>query len=288
MARASGSLPMARLRRFLVEVGRGIRRDELIDIAGQLAYSSLLALFPFLIFLATVLGFLPIHGVTERLLSDLRRVMPPGVAPLVEDTVRGVVANQNGWLLALSIAGSLWAASGGIGALTTALDHCFGVRETRAWLHVRLRSIGITIGATFLLAVMAVTFMIGPALVEKASAYLGLGQVVAIAWAWLRWPAAVVAMSVLLAMLYWACPDVDQPFRLFTAGSLFAVPAWIGVSLLFNLYVTHLGSFNRTYGALGTAVVLLIWIYVSGLIVLVGGEMNAVLWRGRRAEAHPA
>lgn len=276
---------LRRLGRFLREVWREILHDELLDIAGQLAYSSLLALFPFLIFLTTMLGFLPIHGVAERLLADLRAVLPAGALPVVEETVRGVVSDQKPWLLALSIAGSVWVASGGIGALTTGLNHCFDVRETRSWVHVRLRAIAITLGATILLIVIAVAFMIGPALVERAAAFLGLDRLVAIVWAWLRWPAAVVAMSVLLAVLYWACPNVDQPFRLFTVGSLFAVPAWIGVSLLFNLYVTHLGSFNKTYGALGTAVVLLIWIYLSALIVLIGGEMNAVLWKSRASPA---
>lgn len=273
---------LRRLGSFLRQVARKTVDDELVDIAGNLAYSSILALFPFLLFLTTILAFLPIRGLTERLLAESRGVLPTGVVPLVEDTVRGVVFDQNGWLLLLSIAAAIWTASGGVASLAAGLNHCWEVRETRSWVAVRARSIVITIGATILLVVMAAALIVGPSLVERATAFLRLDGVVAVVWGWLRWPAAAVAMSILLAVLYWACPNVKQPFRVFTVGSLFAVPAWIGVSLLFNLYVTHLGSFNRTYGALGTAVVLLIWTYLSGLIVLIGGEMNAVL--GRRRE----
>ena len=275
------------LRHFFREMAKEIVDNRLTDVAAQLAYNAILALFPFLIFIVTILGFLPIKGVTEEILGVMHRMLPGDSASLIDGTVHGVVDAQHGRLLAISIVGSMWAASGGVQSFSTALNHTYRARETRSWIRVRAQSLLITIVGSVLLIVATTALLIGPQLVEKVSGWVGLGSLVATVWSWFRWPSTVVAMSCLLALMYWACPNVKQKFRFVTPGSVMAVPVWIGVSLLFNIYVTRLASFNRTYGALGAGVVLLIWIWISGFIVLIGGTMNAVI-EGHSIDGAPA
>jgi membrane protein len=279
------------LRRFLHELVHEILEHRLIDVAAQLAYNSILALFPFLIFLFTILAFLPVQGAADEILEVVHHTMPGQAAELVDATVNGVVRNPSPRLLAISLVGSIWAAGGGVAALTSALDLVYAAPETRSWLRVRAQSLLVTLLATVLVIVATVGMVIGPHLVERISSWVGLGGVAAAAWRWLRWPSTVLAMSLLLAMLYWACPNVRRRFRIITPGSVIAIPVWIGVSELFSLYVSHFGSFNKTYGTLGAGVVLLTWIYLTGLIVLVGGAMNAIIERaapeGVPASAQP-
>jgi membrane protein len=260
---------------------REIIEDGLGDMSAQLAYNAVLSLFPFLIFLVTIIAYLPVRGLADQMLDTVRPLMPEATMPFVEHTVNGVVREQKRGLLLLSLGVSIWAASGGVVALTKGLNSAYDVVETRSWLRVRARSILIMLAATVLLIVAMTALMIGPHLIERVSALLGLGRIVAVAWRLLRWPATLLAMSTLLGMFYWACPNLKQPFRLLTPGSLAAVPAWVAVSLGFNAYVGHLGTFNKTYGTLGAGMVLLTWIYLTGFIVLIGGEINALVaqWR---------
>lgn len=269
------------LARFVREVARQTATNRMGDVAAQLAFHSLLALFPFLIFLLTILGLLPIDGLSREILRILRHVMPHEASQILERIVHQLV-QPHAKLFAVSLLGAMVLASNGMTALTGALNRAYSVEETRSWVRVRLQSLAVTVAAALLLTVAAVALLIGPRLVAWIADWFGLGGMIVIVWRRLRWPAIVLAMSLLLAMVYWACPDVRQRFRLLTPGSLVAVPLWIACSLAFDLYVTHLGTFDKTYGALGAVVVLLVWIYLSSFIVLIGGEMNAVLERWSR------
>jgi membrane protein len=267
------------LRVFARELLDEVRENALLDVAAQLAFNATLALFPFAIFVVTVLGFLPLRGVLDRVLELLHHVVPPEAAPLLDQTVRGVVRTRNLRLLLAGLVGSIWAASGGVASLTTALNRAYGVRESRPWLLVRAQSLAITLLVTVLVVMAVAAMIVGPTWVERASAELGLGRGPAVVWWWLRWPSIVVTMALLLGILYWACPDVRQRLRLVTPGSVTAIPLWIALSSLFNVYVGRFGTFNRTYGALGAGVVLMLWIYLTGLVVLVGGAINAIVAR---------
>jgi membrane protein len=265
----------------LTELIRQAREARLGDVAAHLAFDAMLAIFPFAIFLVTVVAFLPIHGLEDELTRLVREAMPAESAALLDGTIHSVVRSPNPRLLAISLAGSMWAATGGVNALTHALNKAYGVRETRGWVHVRLRALAITLLAVVLVIVGTASLLVGPSLVHRAAIALHLGDAPGRIYAVLRWPSIVITVSLALALLYWACPNVRQRFRFVTPGAALAVPLWIGLSLGFNVYLDRLGAgrFDRTYGALGAGVVLMLWLYLVATIVLLGGMLNAVIAR---------
>lgn len=266
-------------RRFLGELWRTFLASDTLDLAAQLAFYSVLALFPFAMLVATVVALLPIPGLCGELQQVVQRFAPSVAAPLLGAAARNVVTGGSLPLLLFGVAGTLYSASGGVAALTTALNRAYGVPETRSWWRVRARSLGITLLVAVLTILLPVALLVGPGAVAWLADLLHLGRAWAVAWAWLRWPFAVALMIVLLAFLYWACPNVQRRWRLLTPGSVIAVPLWILTTLALNAYIQRLPSFNRTYGALGTGIALLLWLQLSATVIVVGGQMNAVVAR---------
>jgi membrane protein len=264
------------------ELGRRFRHDHPFDLAAQVAYYSLLALFPFAIFLLTVVGYLPLAGVHQQLLRMAYDVMPPDTAALVEQTTREIVGKQRGWLLWSSLVFSLYSAAGAARSLGTALNRAYQVRETRPFWAVKLIAIGITVAAALSAIAAAVAFLVGPEVVHDTFTLLGISGDFDRFWALLRWPIVLIMPVVLLACIYHWLPNTQQPFRLITPGALCAVILWLVASGGFRLYVSHFGAYAKTYGALGTGVALLVWLYLSGLTVIVGGELNAIWDRSHK------
>lgn len=265
--------------RFIRTLGHAFLREDFLGLAAQLAYFGILAVFPFAIFLMTVLGFLPIPGLLEEIFRILRTIMPSQAAQLFFGTLSDIVITKRGGLLAFSLGGSLLAASSGISALMNALNRAYGVAETRSWLRRKTSAIVLTIVATLMIIVATTALMFGPDFGHAVSAWFHLDQVFDLIWRLVRWPVTLLTMSLLMAFLYWVCPAAEHRFRILTPGSVLSVVLWVAVSLGFGTYAEVLGHYNRTYGALGAGIVLLVWIYLSGLIVLGGGVVNAVIWR---------
>lgn len=261
---------------FVVEVLRGVQRNRIKDLAAQLAFWALLAIFPFMIFLLTIIGYVPLHGLDREVLSFANRVMPDPVAHLFERTLHDILARQRGWLLAVSLVGGLWSASGGIASAVRALNLAYEAKETRPWWRMRLTSIALIVAATAAIIVATTGLILGPELLHLVETWTGIKTGFGVVWPWVRWPIVVIDLLFMLAGLYYFLPNVEQRFRLITPGAATAVLLWIVSSLAFKLYVRHFHSFSRTYGALGTAVLLLVWLYLSSLVLLVGGEINAV------------
>lgn len=266
------------LGRFFRAVGRTIVRENVVDLAAQLAYYGILALFPFAIFLLTILGYLPIQGLTEEIFRLLRQVMPREAAELFVGTIQGVVNVKRGWLLLLSLAGSIFTASGGISALIIALDAAYGVEETRPWWRRQLMAIGLTLLSAVMIIIAVAGLILGPSFGHDVSAWFGLGGAFDTVWRWARWPAIVMALSSMLAFLYWACPNIEQKFKYLTPGSILGVLLWLGATYGFNVYAERLGNYNATYGTLGGGIILLVWIFISSFIIIAGGVANAVIW----------
>jgi membrane protein len=266
------------LSRFFRAVGRTIVRENVIDLAAQLAYYGILALFPFSILLLTMLGYLPIAGLADEIFRLLRSIMPREAAELFVGTIQGLVNVKRGWLLVLSLVGSIVTASGGISALITALDAAYGVEETRPWWRRQLMAVGLTLLSAVAIIIAVAGLILGPSFGHLVSEWFGLGGAFDTVWRWARWPAIVLALSSMLAFLYWACPNIEQKFKYLTPGSLLGVLLWLGASYGFNTYAERLGNYNATYGALGGGIVLLVWIYISSFIVIAGGVANAVIW----------
>lgn len=267
------------------------KRNQPLDLAAQLAYYAILSLFPFAMFVLTVVGYIPLHGLDRQITATIYQLAPVEPARLIDRTIHEILGRQRGWLLWSTLLFALWSASGGTTGLITALNRAYGVAETRAWWKVKLRAIVVTIGAVVGVIIATVAMMIGPGLVHQVWAFFGIGSWFDVLWAILRVPLAVLVLMLMLASLYYFLPNVKQKWRFITPGSVLAVLAWLAASWGFRVYVANFGSYAKTYGALGTVIVLLVWLYLSGLMVILGGEINATLDRVvkdmRHTEAAP-
>ena len=272
-------------RQLIRQLGDAIRRDGPFDLAAQLAYWSLLALFPFAIMVLTLTAYLPLHGLDLQLMAVVHQLMPGDAAGLFEATVHDVIGKQRGWLLVLAMAGALWTAAGGVSATTTALNKAWEVEESRPFWKTRLIALGVTMAATVLLVIALGALLLGPEIGHRVFAWLGLGSVFDHGWKLARWPVVWSSMMFILALLYWSLPDIKNRFRFITPGAVVATLLWIAVSVGFGQYASRMGRYSAVYGTLGAAVVLMTWLYLSGLVVILGGVVNAILDRAAQSAA---
>lgn len=250
--------------------------DDMPTYASALAYQLLFSLFPFLLFLIALIGFLHL----PEFFSWLQREAFALVPAEAKDEVMGVVRqlqSKKGGLLSLGILIALWSASAGVRSAMHALNMAYDVEEGRpAWKRFSL-SLLYTIGLAALLVLVAGLMVLGPQLVQWLAAKIGLEQVFVTAWTWLRWPVAVLLMIVVVALIYYVAPDVEQDFRFITPGSVLSVLFWIVASLAFSFYLSNFGNFNAMYGSIGAVIILLLYFYLSSAVLLFGAEMNAVI-----------
>jgi membrane protein len=278
--------PQVTIKEFLRQLVESFGRNQPFDLAAQLAYFALLALFPFAMFVLTLVGYIPLHGLDDQILGSLYSVLPVEVAKLCEATLHEIVGKQRGWLLWSTLLFGLWTASGGASGLITALNRAYDVSETRAAWKVKLRALAVTLAGVFAVVIATTAMLIGPEIVRAIWSFVGFGGEFDRLWAVLRWPVATLTMMTMVACMYYFLPNVKQKWRFITPGSTVAVLAWILASLGFRLYVSHFASYAKTYGALGTVVVLLVWLYLSGLMIILGGEINAILDRVHKGILH--
>jgi membrane protein len=263
------------------------RDDDMVTYAAALSFHLLLALFPFAIFLLTLLGAAGLAAFFDQLLGQARTTLPAEAFAVLEQGIVELRGRPRGGLLSASIVVALWAASAGMRAVTAALNVAYDVPETRpVWQRYPL-SVLYTIGLAALVLFTALARLVGPQVVERLAGRFGLAGVVAPLWTWLRWPAVVALLLLVVALVYYLGPNVDQPFRYVTPGSVTAVAVWILASAGFSAYVEHFGNYGATYGSLGGIVVLLLYFFVSGAVLLFGAEVNATIHPARGLRTSP-
>ena len=252
-----------------------INADDVWGYAAQLAYYFLFSLFPFFIFLAALLAYVPIPDLMEQIMALLGQFLPGTVLDMVKDNVLELVTQPRGGLLSLGILLALWTAASAIAAMTDSLNRAYGVKEGRPFWKVRVVAVLLTVGLAALMLSSMVLLIFGSELGSLIATKVGLGSAFDAAWEILRWPIIVFLMMFGAALIYYFAPDVEQEWRWITPGSVFAVLAWILMSLLFAWYVDHFGNYSVTYGSIGAVIILLTWMYFTGFFLLVGGEINA-------------
>jgi membrane protein len=272
---------------------REAQDDNLTDWAAALTYYGILSLFPAVIVLVALLGLLGEHPrTTNALLDIIEQLSPGGAADTFRDPIVQVVRNKGGAgaLLGIGLLGSIWAASGYIGAFMRAMNVVYETPEGRPFWKLRPLQIAVTLVMVLLLAVVAIAIVLTGPLAEAVGGAIGLGDAAVTAWSWGKWPFLIAIVGLMLASLYYVAPNVRHPgFRWVTPGAALAVVLWLVASLLFGLYVANFGSYNKTYGSLGGVVVFLLWLWISNLAVLLGAEFDAELERRRElAEGEPA
>jgi len=265
--------------RMLWEVVVGMRRNDLLGLAGQLAYFFLLSFFPFLMFLVSLTGLVmgnPEAGL-KGLLEALTGIVPAGARTLVGDYVDRTLRTSSTGVLVLGILGAVWLGQAASLSITKAANLSYRLEEGRPFWRLRGACLAITLGITLLVAVLTLALFNVGAYVSPVAA--GLPETTTSLWVLLRWAMVFAAVTVALALLYYLAPDARLPFRWVTPGGLIATALMFASDAAFSYYVANLGSYGQIYGQLGTVVVFMIWLYLTGLMVLLGQETNAVLAR---------
>ncbi|MBM7601973.1 membrane protein [Virgibacillus halotolerans] len=260
---------------FGKQVFQRIMEDDIFGRAAQLAYFFLLSLFPFLLFLLTLIGYFPID---EQSVIDLIATYAPAqIGDLLHANIDLLVNQQNGGLLSISIIGALWAASNGVNALIRAFNKAYGVKEDRSFIVARLIAMVLTIA---MVAIIIIAFLL-PIFGRMIGIYLfslfGLSANFIAVWETLRWLISSIIFFIVFLALYKLAPNAKVTFGKVIWGALFATVFWQLVSLGFSYYVSTMGNYSATYGSLGAVIVLMIWFYISGIIIMIGGAINATI-----------
>lgn len=255
-----------------------ILRNDLLDYAGSIAFSAILSVFPFLLFAVSLASLVIDPTTLASLVEEVRRVMPAQAADVITHRLEVLTSGPSPGLVTAGAVLAVWSASGAVASLVTGFNRVYGVRESRPIWKTRGLALLVTLaGAVFFVAAAALA-LVTPVVAAALGRPLGLVVLC------LRWPTAALLMTLILACLYYVLPDVEQDFHVITPGSFVAVALWILVSLGFSLYTSRFARYEVVYGALGGVIVLLLWLWLSAVVVLLGAEINAVI-RGDHREA---
>jgi membrane protein len=262
---------------------REFKHDDITDRAAALTYFGVLALFPAMLVLVSVLGLLG-KSTTQQVLANLGQVAPGGVSSFLKSVVTQVQgkAGVAGIAGIIGIVVALWSASGYVAAFMRASNAIYDVDEGRpVWKTAPIR-VGTTIALVVMLVIaVAIVVLTGPVANQVGTAF-GIGRAAVLIWDIAKWPVLLIIVSVMLTLLYKASPNVRQPaFRWISAGGVVAVIIWLIASGLFAVYVSFSGSYNKTYGSLATVIIFLVWLWISNIAILLGAEFNAETQRER-------
>lgn len=263
------------------------RDDNLTDWAAALTYYAVLAIFPALIALISILGLIGASA-TDPLIDNLTELTPGPANDIITNAVTEITANQGtaGVAFVLGLVGALWSASGYVGAFSRASNVIYEIDEGRPFWKLRPQQLAITFVLIVLLAATALAVVISGPLAEQVGDVIGAGSTAVTIWEIAKWPAIAGVVVAIFAILYYTAPNVRQPgFRWITPGGILALVLWLAASALFALYVANFSSYNATYGSIAGIIVFLVWLWISNLALLMGAEMNAELERSRELEA---
>jgi membrane protein len=264
------------LHRVLIRTVTEFVDDEMSTYASALAYQMLFSLFPFLLFLIALIGFLHLPDFFSWLRLQSELVLPPQALEQVNPVIDQLQQSKGG-LLSVGIVIALWTASAGVRLMMSAMNAAYDVVEGRPiWKRLPL-SIFYTVGIAVMLLAAAGLMVTGPQVMSWLAGQIGMEDFVVTLWTILRWPVIVFLLMFAVALIYYVMPDVKQKFRFITPGSVLAVVVWIIASLGFGYYVKTFADYNAMYGSIGAIIVLLLYFYISAAVLLLGAEMNAVI-----------
>ena len=262
---------------FLKKLYKRWSDNAITDRAAQLAYYFVFALFPFLSFLVTLTAYLPLQGAMQELLARVNELMPGQAMAIVQDQLQKLLTVRRPRLLTVSLLLAVWSASRGVDAIRTALNLAYDVKESRPFWKTQGMAIAITVLGAVLVLVSITLISLGGKAGEWLAGQLGIQQMYAMIWAVLRWPITMFLIMLVAASLYYFLPDVEQEWRFITPGSVAGTSLWLLATWGFTQYVEHFGTYDVMYGSIGGMIVLLTWLYLTGLIFVLGGEINAIL-----------
>jgi membrane protein len=274
-------------KKLLKRTVREFQDDNLTDWAAALTYYSVLALFPALLVLTAVLGIVGQQNTIDTFIDAMRDAGLSSAAENIQGPLEDVVNSKGGAgaLLGFGLLGTIWSASGYLGAFIRASNAIYEVPEGRPFWKLRPLQVALTVAGILVLAFVLIGLVVSGPLAEAVGNAIGLGGVAVTVYSIAKWPLLIAVMMMLFAALYYAAPNVKQPrFRWITPGGIVAVLVWIAASVAFGFYVSNFGSYNATYGTLGGVISFLVWMWITNLAVLFGAELDAELEREREIE----
>jgi len=265
---------------FIKELITRIRKVDVTGLGSQLAFFFLLSLFPLLIFLFTLLPYLNLDQ--SEIFLFIRDYAPESVALLIEDTLGEILSSRNSGLLSVGAIATVWSASKGMNALTKALNRSYFTEETRSYIVARGMSVVFTVLLISALIVALVLPIFGKQIGIFAFSYLGLEAGFLSLWNNLRWIIPPFLIFGVFTILYWLVPNIKLHIKSVLPGAAFASLGWILTSIGFSYYVSSFGNYSNTYGSIGAIIVLMMWLYFSAIILMLGGQINAVMSERRQ------
>jgi len=254
-----------------------ISEDNVFNGAAVLAYYLTLAIFPAFIVIMSVIPYLPIQDVDQAIMDLLHDAMPGEAAALLEGTVAEVTQQQRGGLLSVGILFTLWTVSTGMYAIMQQLNITYDVDEARGFLRARAVAIVLSIAFVTLVIGAFMLIVLGGVMEDWLFSLVGENEMIVIAFRAFRWILIVLALLLGFAMVYRYAPNVEQEFRFITPGSVLGVVTLIAASLAFTVYIQNFADYSATYGSIGAVIILMLWLYIAGLVILLGSETNALI-----------
>jgi membrane protein len=249
-------------------------KDNCLSMAAQLAYYFFFALFPTLLFLVALASYFPITTLIDDMFRTLGGFLPPEALTLITEQIVKISKSEDGGLLSLGVLLAVSSSSAAMTAIIDTLNRAYDIEDRRPWWKVRLIAIALTIGVAIFILVSFALILTGPTLATELAQNLGLGPAFEWTWKVLQWPVIFIMVSVAIAFVYRFAPDVKQEWVWLTPGSVLATTLWLLASLGFKYYVANWGHYTEAYGLIGAVMILLLWFYMSGLVILIGAEMN--------------
>ena len=278
------------IRQLGKKVYRAINDDYLLDRASALAFNFILAIFPFLIFLLAILGLFASQGTALRdnLLSHISQALPPAADQVIGHTLAEVTRNATGGKLTLGIVLTLWFASAGMSSMISGLDGAYEVKEKRSFIKVRAIAVALTVAISVLIVAALAVILGGSYVANLFATHYGWGKLVVRAWRAAQIIVALASVTVSFSLIYYYGPDLEeQHWYWITPGSIIGVLLWVAATFAFRGYLHFFNSYSRTYGSLGAAMILLMWLYITGFAFLIGGEINAQIEHAAALRGHP-
>jgi len=254
--------------------------DDVLNRAAILSFYFLLALFPLLLFLTALLGYFAEVGTELRrnLLTNLDSIVPGSAFELIDTTVAEISANSGGGKLSFGLLTALWFASSGMGAIIEALNVAYDIKESRPYWKRTLLAIVLTIAlAGSIIAALALMFY-GNRIGETMASSYGFSMAFTITWKIVQWLFVLAFVFIAFELIYYFAPDLhEQKMLWLTPGAVLSVILWLLVSFLFGTYLEYFNTYSRIYGSLGAVIILMLWLYMTGVAIIIGGEFNSII-----------
>jgi membrane protein len=266
---------------------RDMMEDAGLGLAAQLAYYFFLSLFPAILCVVAIASFLPLQTFTDDMVRLLGPFAPAEVLAIIREQMVRIAEGNDGGLVSLGLIGALWSSSSAMVAVIDAMNRAYDIEEGRPWWKVRSTAVLMTIGLSCFVVLSFGLILAGPEVASALASRFSLGEVFVWTWNVLQWPLALALVGTGIGLVYYFAPDAEQEWAWVTPGSLVAAILWVVGSLAFRFYVVNVGSYEATYGAIGGVILLLLWFYLSGVVIVLGAELSAEIERAAPWSRNP-